>query len=46
MIKTFMHYVISWNLQSSWLATMKEENASSKTIYVKNLSYRVEQADV
>nr|XP_007156397.1 hypothetical protein PHAVU_003G282900g [Phaseolus vulgaris]ESW28391.1 hypothetical protein PHAVU_003G282900g [Phaseolus vulgaris] len=31
---------------SSWLATMKEENASSKTIYVKNLSYRVEQADV
>ncbi|KAK7346133.1 hypothetical protein VNO80_20648 [Phaseolus coccineus] len=31
---------------SRLLATMKEENASSKTIYVKNLSYRVEQADL
>jgi len=46
MIKTVMHYVISWNLQSRFLATLKEENASSKTIYVKNLSYRVEEADV
>ncbi|KOM31983.1 hypothetical protein LR48_Vigan01g153900 [Vigna angularis] len=41
-----MHYVISWNLQSRLLATLKEENASSKTIYVTNLSYRAEKADV
>ncbi|WVZ25723.1 hypothetical protein V8G54_004267 [Vigna mungo] len=31
---------------SRLLATLKEENASSKTIYVKNLSYRVEKADL
>jgi len=33
-------------LQSKRVATLKEQNAPSKTIYVKNLSYRVERADM
>ena len=33
-------------LQSKRVATLKEQNAPPKTIYVRNLSYRVEQADM
>ncbi|XP_028248056.1 nucleolin 1-like isoform X1 [Glycine soja] len=35
----------SWE-SSKRVATLKEQNAPSKTIYVKNLSYRVERADM
>jgi len=33
-------------LQPEMLATLKERNAGSKTIYTKNLSYSVERADL
>jgi len=44
--ESFIYMLFPGILQPKTLATLKEQNAAPKTIFVGNLSHEVEQADV